>query len=191
MRNVPTYEIDFNEFWRDPYPDLKQMREQMPVAYVPQLGAVLMTRRDDIFENEKKVEVFSSVQPEGLMQRLMGQNMMRKDGHDHQVERKAVFPSVNPRTVKNDWKAKFQAETDKMLDEIYPQGNADLVKEIAMRISGEALKIITGLTNISWLEMDRVSQGMIDGCANYAGDPGVERQSATSVLKLLIGTLMR
>ena len=174
MRNAPTYELDLNEFWRDPYPDLKRMRDDFPVAYVPQLDAALITRRDDIFENEKKVDVFSSVQPEGLMQRLMGQNMMRKDGEDHAVERRAIFPAVSPRTVKDDWRARFQAETDKMLDEIHPLGKADMVKDIAMRVSGEALKIVTGLTNITWMEMDRVSQGMIDGCANYAGDSEVE-----------------
>jgi hypothetical protein len=33
----------------------------------------------------------------------------------------------------------------------------------------EALKSVTGLTNMDWREMDRVSQGMIDGCANYTG----------------------
>lgn len=174
MRNAPTYELDLNGFWRDPYPDLKRMRDDFPVAYVPQLDAALITRRDDIFENEKKVDVFSSVQPEGLMQRLMGQNMMRKDGEDHAVERRAIFPAVSPRTVKDDWRARFQAETDKMLDEIHPLGKADMVKDIAMRVSGEALKIVTGLTNISWMEMDRVSQGMIDGCANYSGDSEVE-----------------
>jgi len=35
------------------------------------------------------------------------------------------------------------------------------------------LKLVTGLTNMSAVEMDRVSQGMIDGCANYAGDADV------------------
>ena len=174
MQNAPTYEIDLDDFWQDPYPDLKQMRNHFPVAFVPQLGALLITRRDDIFENEKNIDVFSSVQPDGLMQRLMGQNMMRKDGNDHALERKAVFPTISPRTVKNDWKKKFQSATDKILSEVFPIGEAELVKDVAMRVSGEALKIVTGLTNISWQEMDRVSQGIIDGCANYIGDSEVE-----------------
>ena len=157
MQNAPTYEIDLDDFWQDPYPDLKQMRNHFPVAFVPQLGALLITRRDDIFENEKNIDVFSSVQPDGLMQRLMGQNMMRKDGNDHALERKAVFPTISPRTVKNDWKKKFQSATDKILSEVFPIGEAELVKDVAMRVSGEALKIVTGLTNISWQEMDRVS----------------------------------
>ena len=174
MSNAPVYEIDPETFWNDPYPDLKVMRETMPVAYVPQLGATLLTRRDDIFTNEKIIEVFSSDQPQGLMTKLMGQNLMRKDGKDHQDERKALFPSFSPRTVKTVWKQQYEQMTREVLDDIEPRGQADMVADVAKRISGESLKIITGLSNMSWQEMDRVSQGMIDGVANYQGDPAVE-----------------
>ncbi|OZO45562.1 cytochrome, partial [Pseudomonas fluorescens] len=132
------------------------------------------TRRDDIFENEKKIEIFSSDQPDGLMTKLMGQNMMRKDGDAHMAERKAIFPTISPKTVKNVWRGKFEDLTRAVLDDVYPLGKADMVRDIAMRISGEALKVVTGLTQIPWQEMDRVSQGMMDGCANYAGDPDIE-----------------
>ena len=40
-----------------------------------------------------------------------------------------------------------------------------------MPVSAHALIAMTGLTNMYWYEMDRVSQGMIDGCSNYHGDP--------------------
>lgn len=174
MSDAPPFDIDPAAFWRDPYPTLKRMRAEAPVCFVPQLGATLLTRRDDIFENEKKITVFSSDQPMGLMTRLMGQNMMRKDGEAHRVERAGIFPAVSPRTVRDVWKAQFQAATAAMLDDLAPLGQACMVRDIAMRVSGEALKAITGLTQIPWAEMDRVSQGMIDGCANYAGDPVIE-----------------
>lgn len=174
MSNAPTYEIDLKAFWRDPYPDLKAMRETAPIAYVPQLGATLLTKRDDIFINEKLIEYFSSDQPEGLMTVLMGQNLMRKDGAAHMAERKVIFPAVSPKAVKTVWNAKFEELTKEVLQRVKPSGRADMVRDIAMPISGEALKAITGLTNMTWQEMDRVSQGMIDGCANYAGDPDVE-----------------
>ena len=161
-------------FWQDPYPDLKKMRRQMPICFVPELNATLITKRDTIFEQEKKIDIFSSKQPTGLMTRLMGENMMRKDGDAHIYERRAIFPTLSPKTVKNIWLSQFESATQTCLDQIVSTGRADLVKDIAMRISGEALKSITGLTNMTWQEMDRVSQGMIDGCANYAGDPDIE-----------------
>lgn len=173
MVAAPIYNIDLDQFWHDPYPDLKMLRAHAPVAFVPELGATLITRRDDIHVVEKKIEYFSSNQPNGLMTRLMGQNMMRKDGDAHMAERRAIFPTVSPKTVKNVWKQEFETSTDRALDQIKPIGRADLV-DVAKQVSGDALRVMTGLRNMTWQEMDRTSQGMIDGCANYAGDAQVE-----------------
>ena len=79
--------IDVGDLWADPYPDLARMRKEASIAFVPQLGSTVFTRRDDIFTQEKRIEVFSSHQPGGLMNVLMGHNMMRKDGAAHMCER--------------------------------------------------------------------------------------------------------
>ena len=174
MPAPPVYEIDPRRFWDDPYPDLAAMRATAPIAFVPQLGSILMTRRDHIAECEKNIAVFSSHQPAGLMNVLMGHNMMRKDGDAHQAERRATFPALSPRTVRDVWAARFREDTGHVLDNLAPKGAADLVKDCAMPISGNALRVITGLENMDWQTMDKVSQAMIDGIANYAGDPEVE-----------------
>jgi hypothetical protein len=174
MSSAPTYEIDVQRFWADPYPDLARMRKEAPIAFVPQLGSTIFTRRDDIFSQEKRIDLFSSHQPAGLMNRLMGHNMMRKDGEAHMSERAAMFPSVSPRAVRATWLRKFQAHADRILDELVPRGSADLVKALALPLSAECLKDITGLTNMRTQDMDAWSQAMIDGIANYTGDPAVE-----------------
>ena len=174
MPQPPVFEFDPNVFHDDPYPILKRMRAEAPIAFVPALNAILISRRDDIFTLEKQIDVFSSDQPDGLMTKLMGQNMMRKDGAEHLAERKAIFPTVSPKTVQKVWRQAFQRATTAVLDRIVPNSKTDLVNDFAMPVSAEALKAMTGLVNMSWQEMDRVSQGMIDGCANYSADPQVE-----------------
>ncbi|MEM7523757.1 MAG: cytochrome P450 [Pseudomonadota bacterium] len=174
MSTAPVFEIDHEKFWNDPYPDLARMRETAPIAYVPQLDATLFTRRETIFEEEKKIEVFSSVQPGGLMTVLMGENMMRKDGDAHMAERRQMFPSVSPRTVRDVWTARFECDAARLLRDLAPQRAADLVKAYAMPLSGDALRAITGLSSMTGEELDATSQAMIDGCANYIGDPAVE-----------------
>jgi cytochrome P450 len=174
MSNAPVTRIDPVAFRADPYPILAQMRAEAPVTYVPELGATLFTRRDDIFTQEKRTAVFSSLQPDGLMTKLMGENLMRKDGDDHQAERRALFPALSPRTVRDHWLAAFQSTTTRILTALKSKGRCDLVRAYAMPVSAEALKEITGLRTMPAPEMDRVSQGMIDGCANYAGDPVIE-----------------
>ncbi len=150
------------------------MRKTAPIAFVPQLGSTIFTRRDDIFVSEKRIDVFSSHQPAGLMNTLMGHNMMRKDGDAHMAERSAMFPSVSPRTVRDTWRRQFQAHADRILEELAPQGRADLCKAFALPLSAECLKDITGLTNMRYADMDAWSQAMIDGIANYIGNKEVE-----------------
>ena len=174
MSDAPVTHIDPARFTADPYPDLARMRRDAPITYVPELGATLITRRDDVHREEKRIDTFSSLQPDGLMTRLMGENMMRKDGAAHLSERKILFPALSPRTVADHWKAQFEASAREILKELIPKGKGDLVADFAMPVSAEALKAITGLTEMPTAEMDRVSQAMIDGCANYAGDAQIE-----------------
>ena len=64
------------------------------------------------------------------------------------------------------------------------QSECDLVKDFALPVSGNALRHITGLTNLTPQEMDQVSQGMIDGVGNYAGDPEIEKRCHWATAKI-------
>lgn len=184
MSDAPVFHIDPEAFTADPFPALARMRREAPIAFVPELGATLFTRRDDIFAQEKRVETFSSRQPEGLMTRLMGENMMRKDDPEHAIERRATFPAFSPRTVRDTWLAAFREESTRVLDALAPRGAGDLVRDLAAPISGHALRHVTGLVNMSWEEIDRTSQGMIDGISNYRGDPETEARCRDCVASI-------
>jgi hypothetical protein len=174
MSTAPHFDIDMAAFWRDPYPVLAQLRKDAPIAFVPQLGGTVFAARDDIFVCEKQIDIFSSHQPGGLMNTLMGVNLMRKDGEAHMAERKAIFPSVSPKTVKAHWTAQFQAHADRILEGLEAKREIDFCKEFALPFSAECLKSITGLTNVRYQDMDAWSQAMIDGIANYTGVPEIE-----------------
>ncbi|WP_299876043.1 cytochrome P450 [uncultured Sulfitobacter sp.] len=176
MSDAPITHIDPAAFAVDPYPELAQMRRTAPITYVPELNATLITRRADIHREEKRIHVFSSVQPGGLMEKIMGLNMMRQDGDGHMAERRALFPALSPRTVADHWAPQFKQIVAARLDALAPQGGCDLVTEFAMPVSGAALCAMTGLTNISPAQMDRASQEMLDAVANYIADPEVDRK---------------
>ena len=150
------FNIETIAFLKEPYPFLERMRASCPIAYVPTLDAVLITKRDDVFTIEKKIAIFSAHQHNGPMSNLMGQNIMCRDGAAHQRERKVIFPTLSPKTVQTLWEAQFKATTQKILTRLAPKRTADLVKDFAMPLSGEALKAITGLTQMTWQDMDRV-----------------------------------
>jgi cytochrome P450 len=198
MSNAPHYDIDVEQFWRDPYPDLAAMRADTPISFVPQLGATLITTRNDIAVCEKNVAVFSSDQPGGLMNVLMGQNMMRRDGAEHQAQRKVYYPAMSPKAVRDVWSAQFELHAARILDGLIEQRSSsgaevvDLMSMYAMPVSGDALKSITGLTNITYGEMDGWSQAMIDGISNYTGDPDREAhcRDATAAIDAAIDEML-
>ncbi len=174
--SLPTVDIDLVAFTADPYPILAELRKHTPICFVPQLQATLLTQHDDIFTCEKLVDIFSSDQPGGLMNELMGKNMMRKDGDAHLLERRQAQPALSPRTVKSVWKSLCERATSDVLDGLENQDTCDLVRDYAMPVSAHALRFITGLTNMSPEQLDNSSQAMIDGIANYAGDPLIQQR---------------
>lgn len=184
MARPPVFEINLDQFKSDPYPALAELRDNSPIAYVPQLDSILFTRRNDIATAEKDIAVFSSHQPEGLMNKLMGHNMMRKDGTDHQQEKKAIFPCMSPITIRDHWTAVFQHHADEILQQLEPAKQADLVRDYALPLSANCLRSLTGLTNITAVQMDSASQHMIDGIANYAGDPEIEAKCSRATALL-------
>jgi len=198
MSTAPHYDIDVEQFWRDPYPDLAAMRADTPIAFVPQLGATLITTRDDIAVCEKNVAVFSSDQPGGLMNVLMGQNMMRRDGAEHQAERKVYYPAMSPKAVRDVWSALFELHAARIIDGLIEQRSSggaevvDLMSMYAMPVSGEALKSMTGLTNVTSGDLDGWSQAMIDGISNYTGDPDREARcrDATAAIDAAIDEML-
>ena len=188
MSSAPVVSIDPAAFWADPYPILAEMRASAPICYVPEIGATLITRRDDIHTCEKNGAVFSSEQPGGLMNVLMGRNMMRKDGDEHREERFVYYPTISPRKVEKIWAGMFIELTDRVLDGFGSSGSTDLVPAYATAVSGEALKAITGLTQVTYQDLDAWSQAMIDGVANYTGDPEIEKicNAATAAIDAAI-----
>jgi cytochrome P450 len=192
LSTAPRIEIDPAAFWQDPYPTLARFRKEAPIVAVPQLGSTLLCSRDDIFVSEKQIDVFSSHQPQGLMNKLMGHNMMRKDGDAHLAERKAIFPAISPKTVKAHWTAQFRAHADRIIDALEAKPSVDFVQAFALPFSAECLKTITGLTNMRFQDMNAWSQGMIDGIANYTGDPAVEARchAATSGIDAAIDDMV-
>ena len=63
MPNLPVFDIDTTALLKDPYPFLERMRASCPIAYVPALDAVLITKRDDVFTLKKKLIFFPPTNP--------------------------------------------------------------------------------------------------------------------------------
>ena len=184
MSSAPVFNLDPIAFKADPYPILESMRATSSIVYAPALGATVFLSRDEMFAAEKDVPVFSSASPNGIMTRLMGRNMMKQDGAGHLVERRALFKAFAPRTVRERWVPRLRDHASILLDAMAEKGSADLVVDYAMPISGHLLRHVTGLTDAAPQDVDRWSQAMIDGIANYAGEPEPEARCHAAVAEM-------
>ena len=184
MSTAPVFDIDPAAFKSDPYPIMEEMRAVAPIVRVPQLRSTLFLDRNQMFTAEKDVPVFSSANPQGIMTRLMGRNMMKQDGEGHMVERKALFTAFAPRTVRDHWVPLLREHAKDLLDAMEAKGNADLVIDYAMPLSGHLLRHVTGLREAMPRDIDRWSQAMIDGIANYAGDPEPEARCRAATAQI-------
>ena len=73
-------DVAFEELLANPYPVFKRVRDLGPVVKVEAANIMMVTRFDDIMAIERDPETFSSINPQSLLNTVIGPNLMRKDG---------------------------------------------------------------------------------------------------------------
>jgi cytochrome P450 len=103
--------------------------------------------------------------------------MLRLDGSDHKRLRSALEPSLRQGTIRSLWLARYQQIVDSLIDGLIDRGEMDLVEDFAAPCAATCLGQLLGLRNSTEKELQRWSQGMIDGCGNYGDDPAIWARS--------------
>ncbi|MFJ3956818.1 cytochrome P450 [Arthrobacter sp. NPDC090010] len=178
---------------QDPYPQFERLRELGPVAYVPAVDRVFLTRHEVISDAERRPEIFSSQSESNLtMVRALGSRpMLRKDDPGHAEERAAINPTLRPKAVKGLWSPRFAQNVERWIDhllEIGPQ-EADLNRDFAAPVASQNLIDLLGFPqDVSVDAMARWSTSYIAGIGNLLDDPEIWRrceESQTEVDALL------
>ena len=182
VREAPVADwVTIADLYRDPFPIYRRMREEAPVHWVPAVNRYMVTSYAACHTIEQDDETFSADETGSLMKRSMGHSMLRKDDPEHRVERDSYGSTLRPGTIKNHWKALFEANNDKYLGELEAKGpGADFVWDYAAPYAAENLRLICGFHNATQQDLQRWSQTMIDGTGNYADDAEVWEKSARS-----------
>src|SRR4051794_41871555 len=108
----PTVDLDLAELYRDPYPVFRRLRQEAPVAYVPAAGRYLVTREADVVAVDRDPEIFSSMEPDSPMHRVMGETLLRKDGAAHRRGGAALQAPPKPRAGCHHRTPGFPADAD-------------------------------------------------------------------------------
>ncbi|AVA25686.1 cytochrome P450 [Rhizobium sp. NXC24] len=171
-------DVTLAELLADPYPTFKRARDMAAVVRIEAANILVATRYEDIMAMERDPELFSSENPQSLVNKVMGHTMMRKDGEAHARERKAVEPALRPGAVKSCWAPKLETIFDEIVSSFENDGEADLFNTLAAPMAGRALAEVLGFLDVDWQTMALWSQSLIDGAGNYSGDPEIARKAA-------------
>lgn len=174
-------EASLTELVADPYPAYAELRRRGSVLWFEPIKRYLVIGFEACRQVEMDGVTFSSDDPVSLQRRAMGHSMIRKDGHQHAVERRSFGNVLKPKEIMRTWRAVFAETTFAALERYRGLGpGADFHTEFAAPLAGENLRRIIGFANATSDDLRRWSQDLIDGAGNYADDPEVWARVARS-----------
>jgi pimeloyl-[acyl-carrier protein] synthase len=144
----PDFETELvsEDFVRDPYPLLRQVRELDPVHWSDAIGGWLLTRYDDILVSFKDTDRFSNENRLGKAVEYLPverrarfkpfedhyatKGLLHSDPPDHTRMRGVILKDFTPGVVER-MRPSIQAVVDGLLDEAERQGGMDVVSGLA------------------------------------------------------------
>jgi cytochrome P450 len=194
-------------FVRDPYPLLRELREQAPVYRSEALGAWLLTRFDDVMVSFRDVEHYSN---EGRLGKAVEylppdvragfgafethyrtRGLLHSDPPAHTRLRLLVRDLFTPRAVES-MRPRVEAIVDQLLSAVQPAGRMDAIEHLAMPLPAIVIAGIFGVPDEDRLRVVAWS----DDVLAFQGQnrPSVEllarAQRAIGELREYLGRLM-
>jgi len=148
------------EFLANPYPLLKQMREEAPVYWSDSIGGWVLTRYDDILVSFKDTEHFSNANrlgqataylPEETRAQLGAfeahfatKSLLHSDPPDHTRMRTLITRELSPRVVEQ-MKPTIEATVAGLIDNVIGKGEMDIVRDLAVPLPIGVIAQILGV----------------------------------------------
>jgi len=137
----------------DPHPILAYLREHEPVAWVPALGAWLVTSRALVLEAMRDAETFTVDDARFSTGRVVGTSMLTLDGPEHARHRDPFARDFRLDAVRERFTALVEIETDRLIDGFADAGSAELRRELAGPLAVASTAFALGLDRTDAGEM--------------------------------------
>ena len=156
----------------DPYPTYVWMRRELPIAFVPDVGRVLVTRWALCDEAGSNDAVFGPT--EHPFAEVYGMpNVMSLTGLEHRTLRNALNPPFRPHAVNAYREELLRATAVRYIDAIAPRGGADVSTELLEPISARAIGDVLGFADVDDETIDRWFRGYAAYLVDFGRDADV------------------
>ena len=133
------------EFYADPYPTYRALREHEPVKLMPN-GSYFLTRYDDLVAAYKNTKLFSSDKKKefapkygaSLLYEHHTTSLVFNDPPAHTRVRRLIMGALSPRAIL-EMEPDLIALVDRLLDTIAAKGDVDLIEDFAAAIPIEVI----------------------------------------------------
>ena len=124
---------------------LARLRESEPVAWVPALGAWLVTRRDLALAAMRDASTFTVDDPRFSTARVVGPMMLSVEGAEHDRHRAPFAAPFRLKPVRERFGSVVLAETDALIDALPRSRSADLRRGVAGPLAAAIVMHALGL----------------------------------------------
>jgi cytochrome P450 len=133
------------EFYADPYPTYRALREHEPIKRMPN-GSYFLTRYDDLLTAYKNTKAFSSDKKKefapkygaSLLYEHHTTSLVFNDPPAHTRVRRLIMGALSPRAIAG-MEPDLIALVERLLDAIAAKGNVDLIEDFAAAIPIEVI----------------------------------------------------
>lgn len=168
-------DISLDELEDDPYPTYAWMRREAPIAFVPDVGRVLVTTWALCDEAGTNDDVFGPTQHP--FSEVYGvPNVMSLTGSAHRDLRNSLNPPFRPRTVNAYRDDKLRSVAVRYIDAIRPRGRADVSTELLEPISVRAIGDIMGFVDVDDVTLGRWFRGYAAYLVDFGRDEAVAQR---------------
>ena len=139
------------EFYANPYPTYRALRETEPVKRLPN-GSYFLTRYDDLVAAYKNTKTFSSDKKKefapkygaSLLYEHHTTSLVFNDPPIHTRVRKLLAPAFTPRALRA-LQPRIEALVDRLLDDAERRGRIDLIEDFAAAIPVQLIGDMLGI----------------------------------------------
>ena len=139
------------DFYADPYPTYRALREHEPVKLMPN-GSWFLTRYDDLVSAYKNTKLFSSDKKKEFAPKYGASplfehhttSLVFNDPPAHTRVRRLIMGALSPRAIA-EMEGDLVALVDRLLDALAAGGNVDLIEDFASAIPIEVIGNLLGV----------------------------------------------
>jgi cytochrome P450 len=160
------------EFFQDPYPFYRSMRDNYPLYFDLQARVWILSRYDDV-RAALQNPAFTTRSYAAQTEPLLGKTIIQLDGQEHTRQRNLIAASFSSGNVRARYEALITATVNDLIASFRARGKVELISEFVTQFP---VRIMAGILGLPAEDLDRFRVwyiALIRGALNLSGDPAI------------------